>query len=39
MGAIWILFIPFLIMVYVSAEKKIKRLNKRIRRLEKQVCE
>ena len=37
MGAIWILFIPFLIMVYVSSEKKIKRLNKRIRRLEKQV--
>ena len=37
MGAIWILFIPFLIMVYVSSEKKIRRLNKRIRRLEKQV--
>ena len=37
MGAIWILFIPFLIMVYVSSEKKIKRLNKRIRRLGKQV--
>lgn len=37
MGAIWILFIPFLIMVYASSEKKIKRLNKRIRRLEKQV--
>ena len=37
MGAIWILFIPFLIMVYASSEKKIKKLNKRIRRLEKQV--
>ena len=37
MGAIWILFIPFLIMVYASSEKKKKRLNKRIRRLEKQV--
>ena len=37
MGAIWILFIPFLIMVYAGSEKKNKRLNKRIRRLEKQV--
>ena len=37
MGVIWILFIPFLIMVYASSEKKNKRLNKRIRRLEKQV--
>ena len=37
MGAIWILFIPFLVIFYTSAEKKIKRLNKRIRRLEKQV--
>ena len=37
MGVIWILFIPFLIMVYASSEKTIKRLNKRIRRLEKQV--
>ena len=37
MGAIWILFIPFLLIVYASSEKKIKRLNKRIRRLEKQV--
>ena len=37
MGAIWILFIPFLIMVYASSEKKNKRLNKRIKRLEKQV--
>lgn len=37
MGAIWILFIPFLVMVYASSEKKIKRLNRRIRRLEKQV--
>jgi len=37
MGAIWILFIPFLVIIYTSSEKKIKRLNKRIRRLEKQV--
>ena len=37
MGAIWILFISFLVIVYASSEKKIKRLNKRIRRLEKQV--
>ena len=37
MGAMWILFIPFLVIIYTSSEKKIKRLNKRIRRLEKQV--
>ena len=37
MEAIWILFIPFLVIFYTSSEKKIKRLNKRIRRLEKQV--
>ena len=37
MGAIWILFIPFLFIVYASSGKKIKRLNKRIRRLEKQL--
>lgn len=37
MGVIWILFIPFLLIFYASSEKKIKRLNKRIRRLEKQV--
>ena len=37
MGAIWILFIPFLVIVYASSEKMIKRLNRRIRRLEKQV--
>ena len=37
MGAVWIIFIPFLLIVYASSEKKIKRLNKRIRRLEKQV--
>ena len=37
MGAIWILFIPFLVIIYASSEKKIKRLNKRIRRLEKQL--
>lgn len=37
MGAIWILFIPFLLIVYASSEKKIKGLNRRIRRLEKQL--
>ena len=37
MGAVWIIFIPFLFIVYASSEKKIKKLNKRIRRLEKQV--
>lgn len=37
MGAVWILFIPFLVIIYASSEKKIKRLNKRIRRLKKQV--
>lgn len=37
MGAIWILFIPFIVIFYASSEKKIKSLNKRIRRLEKQV--
>ena len=37
MGAIWILFIPFLLIVYASSEKKTKGLNRRIRRLEKQL--
>ena len=37
MGAVWIIFIPFLLIFYASSEKKIKRLSKRIRRLEKQV--
>ena len=37
MDAIWIFIIPFLVIIYASSEKKIKRLNKRIRRLEKQV--
>ena len=37
MGAIWILFLPFLVIFYSSSEKKIKGLNRRIRRLEKQV--
>ena len=37
MGSIWILFIPFLFIIYASSEKKIKRLNKRIKILEKQV--
>ena len=34
---LWLLFILFLVIFYTSSEKKIKRLNKRIRRLEKQV--
>ena len=37
MGAIWTLFIPFIVIFYASSEKKIKGLNRRIRRLEKQV--
>lgn len=37
MGAVWIIFIPFLLIFYARSEKKIKKLNKRIRRLEKQV--
>ena len=37
MGAIWILFIPFLVIVYASSEKKIKGLNRRIKGLEKQL--
>ena len=37
MGAIWILFITFIVIFYASSEKKIKGLNRRIRRLEKQV--
>lgn len=37
MGAIWILFIPFIVIFYASSEKKIKGLNRHIRRLEKQV--
>ena len=37
MGAVWIIFILFLIIIYASSETKIKRLNKRIKRLEKQV--
>ena len=37
MNALWIIFIPFLILTYTGSEKKIKRLNRRIRRLEKQL--
>ena len=37
MGAVWIIFIPFMVIFYASSEKKIKGLNRRIRRLEKQV--
>ncbi len=34
---LWIIFIPLLILIYTGSEKKIKGLNKRIKRLEKQV--
>ena len=37
MKYIWLSFIPLLFLIYTGSEKKIKRLNKRIRRLEKQV--
>ena len=37
MNTLWILFIPFLVMFYTSSEKKIKRSNKPIKRLEKQL--
>ena len=37
MGSVWIIFIPFIVIFYASSEKKIKGLNRRIRRLEKQV--
>ena len=37
MNTLWIIFIPLLILIYTGSEKKIKSLNKRIRRLEKQV--
>ena len=37
MKYIWLSFIPLLFLIYTGSEKKIKRLNRRIRRLEKQV--
>ena len=37
MNTLWIIFIPLLILIYTGSEKKIKSLNKRIRRLEKQL--
>ena len=37
MNTLWIIFIPLLILIYTGSEKKIKGLNRRIRRLEKQV--
>lgn len=37
MNILWIIFIPFLVIFYTSSEKKIKRLNKRIKKLEKQL--
>ena len=37
MGAIRILFIPFLVIFYARSEKKIKGLNRRIKGLEKQL--
>lgn len=37
MEFIWLSFIPLLFLIYTGSEKKIKGLNRRIRRLEKQV--
>ena len=37
MKYIWLSFIPLLFLIYTGSEKKIKRLNKRIKRLEKQL--
>ena len=37
MKYIWLSFIPLLFLIYTGSEKKIKGLNRRIRRLEKQV--
>ena len=37
MKYIWLSFIPLLFLIYTGSEKKIKRLNRRIRRLEKQL--
>ena len=37
MEFIWLSFIPLLFLIYTGSEKKIKKLNKRIKRLEKQV--
>ena len=31
MGAIWILFIPFIVIFYASSEKKIKGLKKQLK--------
>lgn len=35
MEFIWLSFIPLLFLIYMGSEKKIKRLNKRIKGLEK----
>ena len=35
MKYIWLSFIPLLFLIYTGSEKKIKRLNKRIKGLEK----
>ena len=37
MKYIWLSFIPLLLLIYTGSEKKIKGLNRRIRRLEKQL--
>ena len=37
MKYIWLSFIPLLFLIYTGSEKKIKKLNRRIRRLEKQL--
>ena len=37
MNTLWIIFIPLLILIYTDSLKKIKGLNRRIKRLEKQL--
>ena len=37
MEFIWLSFIPLLFLIYTGSEKKIKRLNKHVKRLEKQL--
>ena len=37
MKYIWLSFFPLLFLIYTGSEKKIKGLNRRIRRLEKQL--
>ena len=37
MEFIWLSFIPLLFLIYTGSEKKIKRLNKHVKRVEKQL--